>query len=288
MDDRPDRLYSLAKLKALRGPEREIEGMATRPTTDFAKDQVISRGARFSLPMPLLWMHRSDLPPVGWVTEATPTDTGIPFKARIAKIDEEGELKTLTDTAYLAVREGLVRGVSIGFTPVESEIIKGGGVRHTIWNWHELSLVSIPCHVDARISVVRALDMQARERAVERATKRKPVDPRLAAIADTINRLNRDLFANRLPRLTLRVHDDGHELTRYIPGHFSRVLSIHADLLAPDVLPSDLAKRLAAGLASVATSNDWKRTERELQRIGVSSSYAIRPGSPMHYWLRPW
>jgi hypothetical protein len=66
------------------------------------------------------------------------------------------------------------------------------------------------------------------------------------------------------------------------------VLSIHADLLAPDVLPSDLAKRLAAGLASVATSNDWKRTERELQRIGVSSSYAIRPGSPMHYWLRPW
>ena len=91
-----------------------VEGIASTPRVDRIGDIVEPMGAKFSVPMPLLWQHRSDSP-VGHVEFAKPTKEGIPFKARIAKIDEPGELKNFLDKAWQSVKAKLVGAVSIGF-----------------------------------------------------------------------------------------------------------------------------------------------------------------------------
>jgi HK97 family phage major capsid protein/HK97 family phage prohead protease len=157
-----NRAYSILNIKSVDESERIIEGIASTPSTDRQGDIIESLGAKFNLPMPLLWQHRSS-EPVGWVEMAQPTDTGIPFQARIAKVDEPGELKKLTDKAWQSLNTKptpLVRGVSIGFKINKDgfETMKGGGWRITDWEWLELSLVTIPANQDATISLVRSLD----------------------------------------------------------------------------------------------------------------------------------
>ena len=154
-----NRAYSILDIKSVDERERIIEGIASTPSTDRMGDIVESMGAKFSLPMPLLWQHRSS-EPVGWVEMAQPTENGIPFRARIAKIEEAGELQNLTDKAWQATKAKLVRGVSIGFKIAKDgfETMKGGGWRIKDWEWLELSLVTIPANQDATISMVRSID----------------------------------------------------------------------------------------------------------------------------------
>src|SRR5678809_299028 len=109
-----NRAYSILNVKAIDDDLRVIEGIASTPTPDRMGDIVEPLGAKFQLPMPLLWQHNA-VEPVGFVEFARPNEDGIPFKARIAKIDEPGELKNLVDKAWQAVKAKLVRAVSIGF-----------------------------------------------------------------------------------------------------------------------------------------------------------------------------
>ncbi len=151
------------EVKGLNEGERMISGIATTPSVDHMGDIVESMGAKYRLPIPLLWMHRHDQP-VGHVTFVEPTEKGIPFQARIAKVEEPGNLKDRVDEAWQHVKAGLVKGVSIGFTPVrgQSETIKDtGGIRFKQWNFHELSLVTVPAQADANITLIRSLDTQA-------------------------------------------------------------------------------------------------------------------------------
>jgi HK97 family phage major capsid protein/HK97 family phage prohead protease len=152
-----NRAYSILNIKAVSENERVIEGIASTPTPDRMGDIVEPLGAKFKLPMPLLWQHRSDQP-VGHVEFAKPNKDGIPFKARIATIDEPGELKNLLDKAWQAVKAKLVGAVSIGFTINAFEILKEGGWRITDWEWLELSLVTIPANAEATISSVKSID----------------------------------------------------------------------------------------------------------------------------------
>jgi len=114
-------------------------------------------GAKFSIPMPLLWQHRASQP-VGWVEFAKASAEGIPFKARIAVIDEPGEMQKLCDKAWHAVKAGLVRAVSIGFSINQYENMKSGGWNITDWDWLELSLVTIPANADATINSIKSAD----------------------------------------------------------------------------------------------------------------------------------
>ena len=160
MSDVIGRAYSLLEIKSVAEDERVIEGIASTPSPDRMDDIVESAGAQFKLPIPLLWQHRSG-EPVGHVEFAEVTDGGIPFRARIAKIAEPGELQNLTDKAWQAVKNKLVRAVSIGFRALEHEPMKDSknfGVRFKKWEWLELSLVTIPANVDASIQVVRSID----------------------------------------------------------------------------------------------------------------------------------
>ena len=110
------RAYSVLHVKAVDEETRSLSGIATTPATDRMGDIVEPHGIEFNNPLPLLWQHRHDKP-VGHAHFHTPTKDGISFTADVARIDEPGPLKDLTDMAWQAVKAGLVRGVSIGFGP---------------------------------------------------------------------------------------------------------------------------------------------------------------------------
>jgi HK97 family phage prohead protease len=154
-----DRAYSLLEVRSVKENERVIEGIASTPTPDRMGDIVEPMGAKFALPMPLLWQHQHDKP-VGHVEFAKPTKAGIPFKARLAKIDEPGALKDRVDEAWQSVKSNLVRAVSIGFRALEYNRMDDGGLRFLSWEWMELSLVTIPANNEAVITAVKNLDRQ--------------------------------------------------------------------------------------------------------------------------------
>jgi HK97 family phage prohead protease len=153
-----NRAYAVLDIKSFDDDQRIIEGVASTPTVDRVGDVVKSRGAKFSLPMPLLWQHRSG-EPIGHVVWAEARDDGIPFRAKIAKSVEPGKLKDRLDEAWQSIKLGLVRAVSIGFNAAAEKVtmLKNGGIQYDEWEWLELSAVTIPANVDASIHTIRAI-----------------------------------------------------------------------------------------------------------------------------------
>jgi HK97 family phage major capsid protein/HK97 family phage prohead protease len=156
------RAYSLFEVKSVDDDKREIEGIASTPTPDRMGDIVEPKGAVFKLPLPLLWQHNASQP-IGSVTVAKVTADGIAIKAKLAKIDEPGTLKDRLDEAWQSLKHGLVRGLSIGFSPLESSQIKDTfSFRFTSWEWLELSAVTIPANAEASIQTVKSIDTEQR------------------------------------------------------------------------------------------------------------------------------
>lgn len=155
------RAYSLFTVKAMNEERRELEGVATTPTPDRMGDIVEPEGAKFVLPLPLIYQHDHSLP-VGEVHAASVRKDGIRVKARIAKIAEAGPLKDRLDSVWQSVKAGLVKGFSIGFRSLgEPEQIKNSfALRFKNWEWLELSLVTIPANAEATIQVVKSLDAE--------------------------------------------------------------------------------------------------------------------------------
>lgn len=152
-----NRAYSTMTVKAVNEEQRIITGIASTPATDRSEDVMVPEGAQYSLPMPFLWQHESD-EPIGHVIDVKVTPAGIEATMQIAKIDEEGDLKSRIDEAWQTIKAGLVRGLSIGFLPVESSRIEGSwGMKFLKWDWYELSAVTIPCNTDARITSVKSV-----------------------------------------------------------------------------------------------------------------------------------
>lgn len=150
-----DRGYSVVIIKSIDEEKREITGTATTPQPDRMEDIVEPLGGKYSLPLPLLWQHDQKTP-VGHVVSAKVSSSGIDVKCKIAKTSEPGELKNRLDEAWQSIKLGLVRGLSVGFRPIEAQIIKAtNGIRFVKWEWLELSLVTIPANVNASISTVK-------------------------------------------------------------------------------------------------------------------------------------
>jgi HK97 family phage major capsid protein/HK97 family phage prohead protease len=157
-----NRAYSILDIKSVNEDERVIEGVASTPTADRIGDIVDPMGAKFAVPMPLLWQHNSDQP-IGQVTWAKATKGGIPFKAQIASLSEPGTLKDRLDEAWQSIKLGLVRAVSIGFNPIKFAFLKdGSGMEFQEWEWLELSAVTIPANAEATINVIRSIDSAQR------------------------------------------------------------------------------------------------------------------------------
>jgi HK97 family phage major capsid protein/HK97 family phage prohead protease len=149
-----DRAYSLMTFeKAVDEDQRVIKGIASTPTPDRSNDIVDPEGAMFKLPIPLLSQHDHSKP-IGEVTEAKVTKRGIEITAKIAKgigyVDE----------AWAQIKQGLIKGLSIGFRGTEYEEFKnanGYGLHFKKWEWYELSAVTVPANAEASISMVKSL-----------------------------------------------------------------------------------------------------------------------------------
>src|SRR5262245_22568988 len=148
-----NRAYSILTVKTVDDDARTITGMATTPSPDRLEDVVEPEGAQFKLPLPLLWQHDS-AQPIGQVTRAKISKTGIEIVAQIAK-----GVTDRIDEAWKLIKAGLVPGLSIGFMPIEHEVIKGtNGIRYTKWDFLELSAVTIPANRDCTIATIKSLD----------------------------------------------------------------------------------------------------------------------------------
>jgi HK97 family phage major capsid protein len=152
------RAYAQLTIKSADDERRVIEGIATTATADRSGDIVEPAGAQFSLPLPLLWQHDAKQP-IGEVFKAEIEPGGIRIWARLATVTEAGRLKDRLDEAWQSIKSipPLVRGLSIGFKPLEVKPIPGTfGLHIKKWLWAELSAVTIPQNGDASILAIKA------------------------------------------------------------------------------------------------------------------------------------
>lgn len=156
------RAYSILEVKAFddAGGKRTFRGIASTPSVDRMGDVVEPKGMTIKLPAPLLWQHNSR-EPIGWVTVAKATAEGIEVECEVASVAEEGKLKERLDDAWQTLKAKLVRGLSIGFDPIESAHIDGTyGYRFLKWEMLELSCVTIPANADCSIQAIKSIDQQ--------------------------------------------------------------------------------------------------------------------------------
>lgn len=196
-----NRAFSLLDVKSLDDEQRMISGMASTPEVDRVGDIVDPMGAKFAQEIALLWQHKHDSP-VGIAEFGRPTKKGIPFKAVIAKIEEEGPLKQLVDMAWQAVKAKLVRGVSIGFRPIKYDIMSEGGLKFTETEIYELSLVTIPANASATINNIKAFGMPHLDSGAIRLMERPAAEKKL----DDMKGAVRLISASRLASLPLKAN----------------------------------------------------------------------------------
>lgn len=162
MDDkitgRMQRAYSQFEVKSLNEEKRIITGIATTPSPDRLGDIVESEGAEYELPIPFLWQHDATQP-IGQVTAAKVSKSGIKVDIQLAQVPEPGTLHDRLEEAWQSLKYKLVRGLSIGFAPIEYSEIKGTwSYRFIKWSWLELSAVTIPANAEASISAIKRFD----------------------------------------------------------------------------------------------------------------------------------
>ena len=149
-------IFTIKSVKEAAGGKRTFSGVASTPTPDRVQDIVEPKGAVFEVPMPFLWQH-DHKDPIGWITRATVTKEGIAVEGEVADIPETGKLKERLEEAWQMLKNGLVKGLSIGFNLIEYSYIEAtGGLHITKWNWFELSAVTIPCNQEATITAIKA------------------------------------------------------------------------------------------------------------------------------------
>nr|WP_298117415.1 phage major capsid protein [uncultured Pseudomonas sp.] len=178
--------YSTLVIKALDEDKREIVGIASTPGTDRDGDIVEPSGAEFTLPIPLLWQHRS-AEPIGSVVKAKVTKEGIEIVARLVAPTEDmpSQMAARLQEAWASIKTGLVRGLSIGFSPKEYSFIDSGGVHFTKWGWNELSAVTIPANEGASITSIKSFDQEQRAALGQKAVPVVRVTPAGASATRT-------------------------------------------------------------------------------------------------------
>jgi HK97 family phage major capsid protein/HK97 family phage prohead protease len=149
-----ERAYSVLTIKSVNTDQRVITGIATTPTPDRLGDVLEPLGASYTNPLPLLF-HHDPTQPVGTVIFDAPTKRGITFTASLPLITEPGRVRDRVDEAWQSVKAGLIRGMSIGFQPLETKP-RGRGLHILKSLIAELSLVTIPANIEATVLTVKS------------------------------------------------------------------------------------------------------------------------------------
>jgi HK97 family phage prohead protease len=142
-----------------------LSGIATTITPNRLGDTVVTQGAQFKLPLPLLWQHAHD-EPVGVVERAAVADSAIQVSMFLPRPAQSAALIERYREATESVRLGLVRGLSIGFFAKFPDVdVNEETFAFTFkkWEWYELSLVTVPANAEATIhSVMEIAEGRAR------------------------------------------------------------------------------------------------------------------------------
>lgn len=148
------RAYALLEVRSADDEKRIIEGIASTADIDSYNTILEPEGAQFRLPLPVLYQHNSRQP-IGNVIDAKVSPKGIRVKIQIASPG----IATFIDEAWALIKNGLVRGLSVGFDPIEEVFDKSfGGFRFPKWRWLELSTVTIAANEAATMSSIRSAD----------------------------------------------------------------------------------------------------------------------------------
>lgn len=182
-----NKAYSLLEIKSIDEEKREITGIASTITADRMGDVVDPKGAEFSLPISLLWQHDHEAP-VGEVFWARVIDDNrIEFKARIARAEKPQSLVERLELAWESVKSKLVRGVSIGFIAKEWGFIEAtGGQRIDVWDWLELSLVTIPANAEATIQTIKSYSDESRAASGKKMAEAEKAKPASVVATKTV------------------------------------------------------------------------------------------------------
>ncbi|MCK2180141.1 phage major capsid protein [Hafnia paralvei] len=155
-----NRACTLMTVKSVNEDERVITGIASTPSPDRDGDILEPGGAAFRSDTPFLWQHdRSQ--PIGTCTPKMVKE-GLQITAKLVKPtpDMPSQLAARLDEAWASIKAGLVRGLSIGFRPIEYSFLDEGGIRFLSWDLLEVSAVTIPANAECSIQTVKSFDRQ--------------------------------------------------------------------------------------------------------------------------------
>ena len=147
--------YKLS-VKAADEDQWTFTGVASTPEPDRMRDTVDPQGAQFSLPLPLLWQHDHSQP-IGQITAASVSDTGIEIPAQIhqPQDDTPSQMAGRLREAWYSIKNQLVTGLSIGFVPSEYEPNDSGGLHISSYDLMEISAVTVAANAAANIQTVK-------------------------------------------------------------------------------------------------------------------------------------
>ena len=154
------RACTLMTVKSVNEDERIITGIASTPSPDRDGDIMEPEGAKFRSDTPFLWQHdRSQ--PIGTCTPKMVKE-GLQITAKLVKPtpDMPSQLIARLDEAWASIKAGLVRGLSIGFRPIEYSFLDEGGIRFLSWDLLEVSAVTIPANAECSIQTVKSFNRQ--------------------------------------------------------------------------------------------------------------------------------
>lgn len=143
------------QLKFVNETKGEFEGYVSVFNSNDAVNDTVLKGAflkSLAERMPLMYVnhdHRDNAIPSGKWLEMAEDDHGLYGKGRIFVETEKGR------HAYIAAKEGVLSGLSIGYGVKDFEAKSGGGRILKEVNLIEASLVAMPCDGKARITNVK-------------------------------------------------------------------------------------------------------------------------------------
>ena len=155
-----NRACTLMTIKAVNEDDRIITGIASTPSPDRDGDIMEPEGAKFRSDTPFLWQH-DRTQPIGSCTPKMVKE-GLQITAKLVKPtpDMPSQLVARLDEAWASIKSGLVKGLSIGFRPIEYSYLDEGGIRFLSWDLLEVSAVTIPANAECNITTVKSYDRQ--------------------------------------------------------------------------------------------------------------------------------
>lgn len=173
--------FSEITIKSVDDEQGIITGLASTPAPDRVGDIVESNGIEAKFPLPLLWQHSHDAP-IGHVLSATVTPAGYEIVAQVMK-----DASVAISERWNLIKNGLVRGLSIGFRPLKSEPIERGN-RFLSVELLEISAVTVPANAGASITSVKSIQpkgnrsMSIAEQIKQFETKRAEAQARMSNV----------------------------------------------------------------------------------------------------------